>query len=57
MNRLALLALFVVVVWYLWWRIRRRFAAMTAAMRPRPPTEPVTLEKDPATGVYRAPKR
>ena len=26
MNRLLLIALLFVFVWYLWWRVRRRFA-------------------------------
>jgi hypothetical protein len=57
MNRIALFALFVVAVWYVWWRIRRRFAALMAAARGRERREAVTLEKDPSTGVYRPPRR
>ena len=60
MNRLALIAVIFAVVWYLWWRVRRRFAMITANTRKpkrvEPATGPLTLEKDPVTGVYRAPK-
>jgi hypothetical protein len=67
MNRLLLIALLFVFVWYLWWRVRRRFAMLSARFnRPRtaartartaaPRDRPLTLEKDPVTGVYREPK-
>ena len=60
MNRLALIAVIFAVVWYLWWRVRRRFAMITATMhkpkRAEQATGPLTLEKDPVTGVYRTPK-
>ena len=36
MNRLLLIALLFVFVWYLWWRVRRRFAMLAARFnRPR----------------------
>jgi hypothetical protein len=62
MNRLALIAVLFVVVWYLWWRVRRRIAAMKASFRGEQKRAeaapgPLTLEKDPVTGVYRPPKR
>ncbi len=60
MNRLLLFAIFLVGGWYVWWRMRRRIAALMASIR-RPPEKSrapsaMTLQKDPLTGVYRPPK-
>ena len=62
MNRLLLIALLFVFVWYLWWRVRRRFAGLVSRYGRQKPraeqkkTTALTLEKDPVTGVYREPK-
>ncbi len=63
MSRLELIAILFVVVLYLWWRVRRRIAAVKASFRreQRPKQAEqvpgqLTLEKDPVTGVYRPPK-
>ena len=65
MSRLELIAILVIIVAYLWWRVRRRVEAMKAAFRgePKQAQQPerqaasqITLEKDPETGVYRPPK-
>ncbi len=36
MNRLLLIVLLFVFVWYVWWRVRRRFAELSARYGRRP---------------------
>ena len=64
MSRLELIVILFVIVLYLWWRVRRRIAQVKAGFRSerkraeegKPVPGPLTLEKDPVTGVYRPPK-
>ena len=59
MNRLISFALLLVSLWYLFQSVRRTFFRKP---RPAEPTrkdvtnQPVTLERDPVTGVFRTPK-
>jgi hypothetical protein len=66
MSRLELIVILFVAVLYLWWRVKRRIAAVKASFRserrqeekkkPEQVSRQLTLEKDPVTGVYRPPK-
>ena len=58
MNRLLLIAALAVGVWYAWRKLRRSFGRFMRTT-PQPKTgaaQPMTLERDPRTGVYRPPE-
>ena len=57
MSRLVLFGLIAVAVWYVWRSYGRRAKTVTESLRKADDSlsrqEPVTLTKDPKTGVYR----
>jgi hypothetical protein len=57
MNQLLLIAALLIGGWYAWRKVRRAFGrAMRTSRDPKPGAgRSITLEKDPATGVYRPP--
>ncbi len=67
MSRLELIVILAIIVFFLWWRVKRRIASLKARFRGTPKQakqagraeqvpDQLTLEKDPVTGVYRPPK-
>jgi hypothetical protein len=61
MNRLFLIALIIGVVWYAWRSAGRRSKRVVEALKEAESkldkNAPMTLEKDPKTGVYRPAER
>ncbi|CAN5155319.1 hypothetical protein BH10PSE9_BH10PSE9_13000 [soil metagenome] len=62
MNRILVWASLLVGAWFLWRRYRNLFRKFWGGNPPPPPKKavgngPITLERDPVTGVFRPPER
>jgi hypothetical protein len=64
MNRLITFAGLLLTLWFVWRRYRGIFRRFWGGAAPQPQTGPkkvangpVTLERDPVTGVFRPPER